>query len=234
MSRNKLEVATTACVRPELLKKTYSSLNEVLVDIHLPDDGVLYINIDPVPKSSEEAIERELEVARTYFSEVHYNIGVDGGNFSRAANWALLQPEMDYFFFCEDDWEFYEGQISVNEYITKMEEDERDNMLQCVTKDNGGGNRAHFPPSLFNNNVLKPMLEDRPIPDKKDPEQWLIELKRKFAYEYNVTSHDGVKRRDIGRDWAEERNIRRDFTRKKTGFFYQWDLSDYEPKNETK
>ena len=49
----KLEFTTTACVRPELLNQTYKSLNDALVDVDLKTEGILYINIDPVPESTD-------------------------------------------------------------------------------------------------------------------------------------------------------------------------------------
>jgi len=125
----KLEFTTTACVRPELLDQTYSSLNDVLVDVDLKTEGVLYINIDPVPDSSEQAINEELQLARSHFSEVHYRVGESGGNFSRAASWALSQPTGEYFFNVEDDW-LFDGVICIQEYINKIKSDTRDKILQ--------------------------------------------------------------------------------------------------------
>lgn len=226
-----LEVATTACVRPELLKKTYKSLDKVLVDVDLKEEGILYINIDPVPVSDDKKIEEELEVARSYFNEVHYNIGVEGGSFSRAVKWIFDQPENDYFFHCEDDWRFYDGKIVIQDYIDKMENDERGNMLQCVTYRNGGGNRVHFPPSLYNKNVLRSILDDHPIPEGNNPEQWIKGLKmHKGVVDYNVISHSGVKREDLGRDWQNKRGISRGIGSTHPARFEKWNLSNYQEK----
>jgi hypothetical protein len=127
----KLEFTTTACVRPELLDQTYSSLNDVLVDVDLKTEGVLYINIDPVPNSSEQAINEELEVARSHFGKVHHRVGESSGNFSRAASWVLSQPKGEYFFNIEDDW-LFNGKICIQEYINKIKFDTRGSTLQCI------------------------------------------------------------------------------------------------------
>lgn len=229
----KLEFATTACVRPELLEITYSSLQDVLVDVDTEKEGKLYINIDPVPQSSEEKIKKEIDVAKSFFNEVVYNIGPEKGNFPKAASWVLNQPEGEYFFHCEDDWRFYGGEICIQEYIEMMKEDERDNMLQCVTHNNGGGNRVHFPPSLYQTDVLQNILEEYPIPydgpDRivKDPEQWIKHLKFSGKVDYNVVSHPDIERKDLGREWLKKRGIKKDKFSGHCAAFDKWDFSNY-------
>lgn len=197
----KLEFTTTACVRPELLDQTYSSLDNVLVDVDLKTEGVLYINIDPVPGSSEQAINEELEVARSHFSEVYHRVGEPGGNFSRAASWTLSQPTGEYFFNVEDDW-LFNGKICIQEYINKIKFDTRDSILQCIVGQKYFQNLIHFPPSLFQTAIIQSILTQHPIPENENPERWLRELKDpKQLVDYNVTSLGGVTCRDNGRKW---------------------------------
>lgn len=200
----KLEFTTTACVRPELLDQTYNSLNDVLVDVDLKTEGVLYINIDPVPDSSEQAINEELQLAKSHFGEVHYRVGESGGNFSRAASWVLSQPKGEYFFNIEDDW-LFRGKICIQEFINKIKSDTRDKILQCIVGEKNQ-NRIYFPPSLFQTSVIQSILTQHPIPENENPERWLCELKvPKQLVDYNVTSLGGATCRDNGRKWMKSK-----------------------------
>lgn len=225
----KFEFVTTACVRPKLLDITYTSLNNVLTDVDLKTEGILYINIDPVPYDSDEKIQEEIEMAESHFNEVYYNIGPNGGNFPRAVSWIFDQPRGDYFFHVEDDWRFHSGYISVDEYIEKIENDPRGNMLQCVTQSNGGGNRVHFPPSIYKTKKLREILDQYPIPEETDPEQWIKGLKiHKGLVDYNVVSHNAVKREDMGRNWMRKKNIRKNLVGDGPAAFTDWDTSNFD------
>jgi len=234
----KLEFTTTACVRPELLDQTYSSLNDVLVDVDLKTEGVLYINIDPVPDSSEQAINEELEVARSHFSEVHHRVGEPGGNFSRAASWTLSQPTGEYFFNVEDDWLFggennslKDVEFYIQDYIHKIESDPRDNILQCMVV-RGKRNRISFMPSLFKTTTIQNILKQYPIPENENPEGWLWELKTpKQLVDYNVTFLSGVPPIDIGTEWMKAKGYSKNqdnfiFNPKSSrrGNFVRWNL----------
>jgi len=226
----KLEFTTTACVRPDLLNQTYSTLNDVLVDVDLKTEGVLYINIDPVPDKSEQVINEELEVAKSHFREVHHRVGEPGGNFSKAASWALSQPTGGYFFNVEDDW-LFDGTICIQDYINKIKSDERNNMLQCVAGRQNCENRIYFPPSLFHTSIIQSILTQHPIPENENPERWLLELKDpKQLVDYNVTYLGGVACIDNGRKWmiskgySKNRNLRITAKGKMEGNFVRWNL----------
>lgn len=210
----KLEFTTTACIRPELLDQTYSSLNKALVDVDLKTEGVLYINIDPVPDSSEQAINEELEVAGSHFSEVHHRIGESGGNFSCAASWVLSQPKGEYFFNIEDDW-LFDGEICIQDAISEIESSKLPNIMQCCCWESleiegkvwkARGNRFMLPPSLFKNSTLKPILKKHPIPAKENPERYYQKLRDNKLVEYYNTIHvkKGAKYIDIGRHWLKQ------------------------------
>lgn len=228
----KLEFTTTACVRPELLDQTYSTLNDVLVDVDLKTEGVLYINIDPVPDSSEQAINEELEVARSHFSEVHHRIGESRGNFSRAASWALSQPRGEYFFNVEDDW-LFNGKICIQDYINKIKSDTRDNILQCIAGKKQFQDRIYFPPSLFQASIIQSMLTQHPIPENENPERWLWEIKDpKRLVDYNVVGIDGVSCKDNGRQYMQDKGFQKNQDNRRPnkrgrmqGNFTRWNLT---------
>lgn len=231
----KLEFTTTACVRPNLLNQTYSTLNDVLVDVDLKTEGVLYINIDPVPDSSEQAINEELEVARSHFSEVYHRVGEPGGNFSRAASWTLSQPTGEYFFNVEDDW-LLGGKICVQDCIDIIKSEKLGNILQCVVgrkinKKNPKQNRAYFTPSLFQTSVIQSILKQYPIPENENPERWLVDIKIVHSQiDYNVSSVKTGTARDNGRQWQREngiepiRNERSGPFRQDQGNFIKWKI----------
>lgn len=210
----KLEFTTTACVRPELLDQTYNSLSNSLVDVDLKTEGALYINIDPVPDSSEQVINEELEVARSYFSEVHYRIGKTGGNFSRAVSWILSQPRGEYFFNVEDDW-LFDGKICIQDAISQIESSKLPNIIQCCCWKSleierkiwpAKMNKFMLPPSLFKNSTLKPLLKKHPIPATENPEKHFQKLRDNQLVDYNtIHIKKGAKYIDNGRHWLEQR-----------------------------
>ncbi len=203
----KLEFTTTACVRPELLDQTYSTLNDALVDVDLKTEGTLYINIDPVGINvSEQAIKEEVDVAKSHFKNVRYHIGEAGGSFSKAASWVLSQPVGEFFFNIEDDWCFTKGNFSIQECINIIKQDPRPNILQCVIGKRAISNRVYFPPSLFQTSILQSILNEYPIPSNENPERWLWELKTpKGLVAYNVAcSSPGVKYINSGNLWKRE------------------------------
>ena len=212
----KLECTTTSSLRPDLLRKTYSSFSQSLVDVCLKKEGHLYINIDRYPVFPEtqtfNLTNSVLNVAREYFRTVTYRIGE--GSFAKAARWTLSQPKEKFFFNLEDDW-FFQGKLSIKECINAMKAKPqwgRGNVLQCVVGRGRGPNRCHFPPSLFNNQCLKKLLKDHPIPDEADPELWLINLKRIKKLNYHVAfgcGHPGLICRDLGRAWKRREKLRK-------------------------
>ena len=196
----KLEFTTTACIRPKLLDQTYTNLNKVINDINLKTEGILYINIDPVPNDSSKAIQEEIDVAKSHFKEVHYRIGESGGNFSRAASWVLSQPKGEYFYNIEDDWKF-NGQISAEDCIRKISSSPQDNILQCILR-HPFTNRAALIPSMFKTTTIQSILNQYPIPPDENPERWLWELKDpKKLTNYNIVTIDSVQCTDRGREW---------------------------------
>lgn len=210
----KLEFTTTACVRPELLDQTYSSLNATLVDVDLKTEGVLYINIDPVPDSSEQAIKEELAVARDHFSEVHHRVGEPGGNFAKALQWALSQPNQEYFFNIEDDW-LFDGEICIQDAISQIESSKLPNIIQCCCWESleiegktykvRRGNTIRLPPSLFKNSTLKHILKKHPIPATENPSIWKEKLRASKSVDHNtIYIEKGAKYIDNGRQWLSQ------------------------------
>jgi hypothetical protein len=95
-----LDFCTTACCRPNILAKTYSSFTTRLLGINFKE-STLYINIDPIPKINPD---RTIDIAKKYFGNVVVNIP-EKPNFSKALQWCFSQPKNNkYFFYLQDDW----------------------------------------------------------------------------------------------------------------------------------
>lgn len=97
----KIDITTTATIRPGLLERTYSSFNENLFG-RLPHDYRVIINIDPVGnmKYGPEAV---IKVAQSFFNNVTFNV-TESGNFAKAWRWCWNQVDADYVFHLEEDW----------------------------------------------------------------------------------------------------------------------------------
>ena len=98
-----VEFTTTACIRPDVLEKTYKSFSKNLVDMNLKD-FTLYINVDPLPEKSPFSRKDVVAVAKRYFGTVVANMP-DEANFCRAIKWLWHQPKSKYVFHIEDDWQ---------------------------------------------------------------------------------------------------------------------------------
>jgi len=110
-SKNRLKVSAvlakdisftiTACRRPELLNRTLSSFSRGLIDANLNDFDA-YVNIDPLPAGEQS--DEVVEVATQYFRHVQFRTPKIA-NFCSAVKWVWSQPETEFFFHLEDDWE---------------------------------------------------------------------------------------------------------------------------------
>ncbi len=112
-----IDFTTTACIRPEILRKTYESFNENLKDIDLKKCRLI-INIDPLPKFDKEKIDEMEEICNSFFGKVLMNVP-DEPNFTKAINWCWSNADTDFIFHLEDDW-FLMDPIFSHEYEDKI------------------------------------------------------------------------------------------------------------------
>ncbi len=220
----KFEFTTTACLRPELLDRTYSALSNNLLDVDIKTEGTLYINIDPIPPRPDAEINDVIETAKKYFKTVHYNIGSENGNFAAAINWVFSQPKGEYFFHIEDDWEAKKP-FKMEKIINILKNNPK--FLECIINGEPHSlykeehkplakkrNRACFWPSAWNTKMIQEILKLFPVPQDKDPEQWIWHLKfldnkdpknpsPYFYYDVSFSKDRGCFH-DIGRKWFFE------------------------------
>lgn len=97
---SKIDITTTATIRPKLFDKTLRTFTR---NIFRDKDRYRFIiNIDPVGDKSRNSKE-VLEVAKRYFDDVVYNCPDEPG-FTKAVIWLWSQTTSDYVFHLEDDW----------------------------------------------------------------------------------------------------------------------------------
>jgi len=100
MNETRLDITTTATIRPHILEKT---LRSFVRNLFRGFDCRLIINIDPVG-DARHTVEDVLAVARKHFSTVIWRIP-ETAHFTRAVKWTWSQVESDFFFNLEDDWQ---------------------------------------------------------------------------------------------------------------------------------
>jgi hypothetical protein len=113
-----LSFTTTATVRPELLEQTYHSFCSNLTGVNFKELQ-LFINVDPVPTSSEADRLKVVAVAQKYFGKVVHNLP-QSGNFPMAVRWAWMSTNTKYVFNLEDDWLLTE-RVDVPSLISYLE-----------------------------------------------------------------------------------------------------------------
>ena len=94
-----VDFCTTAMIRPELLRRTYESFTEKLLDIPW-DDTQLFLNVDPLPPGDAEKV---VAVAKEFFGHVTSRTP-DKPNFAAAVKWCWSSAGAPFLFHLEDDW----------------------------------------------------------------------------------------------------------------------------------
>jgi hypothetical protein len=120
----RLEIVTTACRRPGIIRDSYASLVQNLTGVDWPGSK-LFINIDPVPAEGDGGA--VILAAREFFGDVVVN-EPDHANFAAAVKWCYSQPGGEYFLAWEDDW-LLERQVSVDDMLCPLRNDPG---LSCV------------------------------------------------------------------------------------------------------
>jgi len=109
---NKIDITTTATIRPEILDKTLRSFTRCI--FHERDRYKFIINIDPIGDKGKKK-EEVLEVAKKYFNNVICNFPNKPG-FTKAVMWLWSHTDSDYVFHLEDDW-FISHNINIDNMV---------------------------------------------------------------------------------------------------------------------
>lgn len=112
-----IDVATTATLRPDLLRFTLESFKP-LFEQH--DDWRLILNVDPIGESCSQ--DDVLGVARDYFDTITVNLPTKP-SFPDAWKWCVSELKADLVFWLEDDWELT-GEVDLQEMMHLMRTEE--------------------------------------------------------------------------------------------------------------
>ena len=217
-----IDFATTACNRPEIIEKTYYSLQQAIRGINLKECR-LFINIDPMPNADN--IEDNVRVAKKYFGEVIWNTPkkddgsiADKGSFPNAFKWCIYQVSKPYCFYIQDDWLF--AQTFHIGYLIKMVNTNPRIASVNLYKTDGGSSlprRIYLSPSLFKTGHFKkialmlvpnysPEKQLRPFSRKNNP--YGGRILAKLGY-YGVCYRKNYMPmvRDLGRPWMKDNGL---------------------------
>lgn len=213
-----VDFATTACNRPDILEKTYSTLANKMKGINMRECRLI-LNVDPMPNN--ENMERNLEVANKYFKEVVINY-TEKGSFPRAFRWCVSQVERPYCFYVQDDWGFVQD-FNIKTLIQLVRKSNQIASVNLYKTDGGSSNsyRIYLSPSLFKTHHLKkidkmllpdysPEKQLRPMHPTKNPYPYGGRILKALRYHgicYRKNMYPMVI--DLGRPWMQTKGFRK-------------------------
>jgi len=96
----------TACLRPELLEVTLSSLFDKCVDLRKGQyDFRINVDVTPKTKNADKQVFDILAIADSFFRCVEKRVSNEP-NYTRAVKWVWRDVKQDLVFHLEDDWKF--------------------------------------------------------------------------------------------------------------------------------
>jgi hypothetical protein len=229
----KIDIAMTATRRPEVLRRTLDSFVE---NMFKTTEGFrLIINVDPIglPIESMDVV----DVAYEYFDDIIFNLPKEP-DFNTAFRYVLSTATSELVFHLQDDWKACYP-IDIDEMVAilkkspslallrlSMFSSDKDHLFnwekhrfpwngkyfQCpVTQRRQLGFCGH--PSLIKNRFLKATI---PVMDKKqNPENQfhsffrVVQEVEKWEYGVYLKPNSSRNIEDIGRDWMQENNWRK-------------------------
>lgn len=215
------EFTTTATVRPEIFHRTLESFNKNLSAFNM-SECTLYMNLDPVPVSTDYAITKMISIAEIYFRKVIVHKPLKA-SFPVAVKWCWEQPQGRYFFHLEDDWE-----LMVPVHVPSMLKQLDDHPNQSCVNLRAynwpeGESRICLSPCVMRTLHAK-ILADRLTTDY-NPEKQLRPMSEdnpgggKHVGFYSQQFPQQVILKDLGRDWMDRSGWRK----QKPVFFTQWE-----------
>lgn len=185
-----LEFTTTACCRPELVDKTYTSFQKNLLGVDWKQ-STLYLNVDPLPSDKKQ--EYVKKIAQLFFGKVVSN-EPDEANFCKALKWCWNQPKKD-FFHLEDDW-IMTRKVNIEDLFIILNGKKELDMVCLRAYAEISDNRICLSPALIRYDFA---ARSGRLESTKNPEQQLRTIKGK-ARQFPLNSR-GIAIKDIGRKW---------------------------------
>jgi hypothetical protein len=241
MIKNKIDITTTATLRPELLEKTYKSFfTNLFMDKH---DYRIIINVDPIGSELYAAKEMVL-IAKKFCNNVIYNCPKEA-NFAKAWKWCWEQVESDFVFHLEEDWELLR-KVDINHMIGILNNNlnlaalrmlkinvpkdlwffrsaytVEDGFLKAEDRSVSFGGNPQLIKSEFVKQACKYMTIDKNPEKQFRPDSKNLWEKVVSKWDYGVYANPGDKKLiiDIGRQWMENHR----FQKKESTTFIIWE-----------
>lgn len=236
----KIDITTTATIRPGILEETLSSFRKFLfIDKYAYR---LIINIDPIGnhKASSKDV---VDVAKKHFDEVIYNIP-SKPSFPKAWIWCWNQVTADWVFHLEEDWRLLRP-VDLNHMIKILENNrsiaalrmpkmkirglyffsskyvQKDGFLLALNRKKSFGGNPQLIKGEFVKQARKYMIEDR-NPEKQFRAGTPVVYNNVASrWDYAVYGQVGNKMlvEDIGAEWKQKAG----FTKKGGAGFLEWE-----------
>lgn len=203
---NSIDITTTSCIRPEIIRQTYNSFSEKIINLDLFKCRLI-INIDPIPEENTYLIKEMKKTCYDYFENVVFNTP-DKPNFTKALNWCWQQATTEIILNLEDDWILKD---EVDFFKVKNIFNEEKNIYQLSLSETNEEGKISLAPSFLSKRFYKQIAGN--LDTNINPE---IQLRgKKFNIEMpsqqeNILNNKKVffydKKsliKDIGRDWIK-------------------------------
>lgn len=220
----KIDITTSATIRPGLLHATLSSFRDNLLSTN--HDYRLIINVDPAGEKDKTAND-VIEVAKSHFDDVVFRTP-KSPCFAKAVIWCWSQVESDLVFHLEDDWVMLRP-IDLDKMLGTIAEFTNFDSFRLAKQNQKCSkqrvkpyDRLSLNPVFIRKEFIKKAVQHM-SPDK-NPEKQLRAVDPECGKFIKKTSHgvyveqgSGIIVRDIGREWMESNGV----YVKPTGFL-QW------------
>ena len=201
-----LVVVTTATIRPDILKQTYQSFSDNIIDIDFKKLK-LFLNIDPLPKAKIGEIDAVVSVAESFFGEVILNTP-ERASYPRAVKWLWGKASNhQYIFDLQDDWVLNQ-EIKIIDAVRKIT-----GRAKGVTLNSYNFKRwpdlLCMSPTIFTGEYIRKVVKH--LKDDISPERYLRHITKHplrianhmIGYTAKYPSPETIIVSDIGREWMK-------------------------------
>lgn len=224
---DQITFVTTAMLRHEIIKRTYSSFDKNLTGIDLGKCKLL-LNIDPLPDQnrSKHHYDTVIKIANEYFGEVEF-FTPKKANHTKAVKRLWNRVETEYIFHLQDDWALFE-EISFPEMMKVFTSHPQKHQVMLMRQCWPRPLRVGFPPSVIDRTFfegLADLFDDNKACEyqmhqiflgHKDYPKHPNKLNHNCLYYYPDEKKPVMK--DIGRNWMRSSG----YIRPKHNKFVTW------------
>lgn len=227
----KINIITTATIRPKILEKTYKSFTNNIKELK---DSKLIINIDLIGETiNKKIINETIRIVNKYFPKNKINIS-EKPSFSNAVKWCWnnIDDDCEYVFILEDDWTINK-KINLNHMIEihkknpylaslKLSKINLKKSKKSILNGFIHEDKLSFNPNLIKSEFIKqcaPLISETGNPEKqmRNNNPLMKDIINKWKYGIYIGSGYDKIVNDIGRSWMNNSKFK-----KQTGFL-KWE-----------